>query len=76
MSDSRLAGAIGQAPLVDGFAAAKLASPGRGLRLLAAALLDRLGSVFGASRATCLVLDGPESRSLVPQRTPTSWRSS
>ena len=47
VSDSRLAGAIGQAPLVDGFAAAKLASPGRGLRLLAAALLDRLGSVFG-----------------------------
>jgi len=45
--DSRLAGAIGQAPLVDGFAAARLASPGRGLRLLAAALQDRLGSVFG-----------------------------
>ena len=47
VSDSRLAAAIGQAPLVDGFAAARLASPGRGLRLLAAALLDRLGSVFG-----------------------------
>jgi len=47
VSDSRLAGVIGQAPLVDGFAAARLASPGRGLRLLAAALLDRLGSVFG-----------------------------
>src|SRR6266568_5979709 len=46
-SDSRLAGAIGQAPLVDEFAAARLASPGRGLRLLAAALQDRLGSVFG-----------------------------
>jgi pimeloyl-ACP methyl ester carboxylesterase len=48
-SDSRLAGAIGQAPLVDGFAAARMASPGRGLRLLALALLDRLGSVFGRS---------------------------
>jgi pimeloyl-ACP methyl ester carboxylesterase len=47
VSDSRLAGAVGQAPLVDRFAAARLASPGRGLRLLAAALLDRLGSVFG-----------------------------
>jgi len=46
-SDSRLAGAIGQAPLVDGLAAARMASPGRGFRLLAAALLDRLGSVFG-----------------------------
>jgi uncharacterized protein len=46
-SDSRLAGAIGQAPLVDGFAAARMASPARGLRLLAAALRDRLGSVFG-----------------------------
>ena len=46
-SDSRLAGAVGQSPLVDGFAAARLASPGRGLRLLAVALLDRLGSVLG-----------------------------
>jgi dipeptidyl aminopeptidase/acylaminoacyl peptidase len=46
-SDSRLAGAIGQVPLVDGFAAARMAPPARGLRLLAAALLDRLGSVFG-----------------------------
>jgi fermentation-respiration switch protein FrsA (DUF1100 family) len=46
-SDTRLAGAIGQVPLVDGFAAARMASPGRGLRLLAAALLDRLGSGFG-----------------------------
>src|SRR2546422_4583259 len=42
-SDSRLAGAIGQSPLVDGFAAARLASPLRGLRLLAVALLNRLG---------------------------------
>jgi len=47
VSDSRLAGAIGQAPLVDGFAAARLASPVRGLQLLAVAFLDRLGSVFG-----------------------------
>jgi dienelactone hydrolase len=47
VSDARLAGAIGQAPLVDGFAAARLASPVRGLQLLAVALLDRLGSVFG-----------------------------
>jgi alpha-beta hydrolase superfamily lysophospholipase len=46
-SDSRLAGAIGQAPLVDGFAAARLASPARGLRLLTVALLDRLGAIFG-----------------------------
>jgi hypothetical protein len=36
-----------RAPLVDGFAAARLASPVRGLQLLAVALLDRLGSVFG-----------------------------
>ena len=33
-SDSRLAGAIGQAPLVDGLAAARMASPGRGFRQL------------------------------------------
>src|SRR5258707_2080417 len=45
-SDSRLAGAIGQSPLVDGFAAARLASPLRGLRLLAVAVFDRLRSVF------------------------------
>src|SRR6266853_410919 len=32
---------------VDGFAAARLASPVRGLRLLAVALADRLGSIFG-----------------------------
>jgi hypothetical protein len=36
-----------RAPLIDGFAAARLASPVRGLQLLAVALLDRLGSVFG-----------------------------
>jgi fermentation-respiration switch protein FrsA (DUF1100 family) len=46
-SDTRLAGAIGQVPLVDGFAAARMAPPAHGLRLLAAALRDRLGSVFG-----------------------------
>jgi len=43
VSDSRLAGAIGQAPLVDGFAAARLASPVRGLQLLAVARPSRLG---------------------------------
>ena len=47
ISDGRLAGAIGQSPLVDAFAAARLASPARGLRLLSVALLDRLGSIFG-----------------------------
>src|SRR3989442_9977840 len=46
-SDSRLAGAIGQSPLVDGFAAAGLASPLRGLRLLAGAFLNPLGPVLG-----------------------------
>src|SRR5712675_1773779 len=37
-SDSRIAGAIAQSPLVDGVAAARLASPLRGLRLLSVAL--------------------------------------
>ena len=46
-SDSPLAGAIAQSPLVDGFAAARLASPLRGLRLLSVALADRVGSIFG-----------------------------
>jgi dienelactone hydrolase len=46
-SDSRLAGVIAQSPLVDGLAAAMMAPPARQLRLLTAALRDRLGSVFG-----------------------------
>ena len=46
-SDSRIAGAIAQSPLVDGVAAARLASPLRGLRLLSVALVDRVGSLFG-----------------------------
>jgi hypothetical protein len=46
-TDARLAGAIAQSPVVDGLAAAMLAPPTRRLRLLAAAVLDRLGAVFG-----------------------------
>jgi pimeloyl-ACP methyl ester carboxylesterase len=46
-TDARLAGAIAQSPLVDGLAAAMLASPVHRLRLLAAAVLDRLGALFG-----------------------------
>jgi dipeptidyl aminopeptidase/acylaminoacyl peptidase len=46
-SDARLAGAIAQSPLVDGLAAAMLAPPSRRLRLLAVALFDRLGALFG-----------------------------
>jgi dipeptidyl aminopeptidase/acylaminoacyl peptidase len=47
VSEPRLAGVIGQSPLVDGFAAARLGSPMRQLRLLAVALQDRVGSVLG-----------------------------
>jgi uncharacterized protein len=47
-SDARLSGAIGQVPLVDGLAAARMAPPAHGLRLMGAALLDRLGAVFGS----------------------------
>ena len=46
-TDGRLAGAIAQSPLVDGLAAAMLAPPARRLRLLAAAVFDRLGALFG-----------------------------
>ena len=46
-TDARLAGAIAQSPLVDGLAAAMLAPPARRLRLLAAAVFDRLGALFG-----------------------------
>src|SRR5260370_12268862 len=45
-SDARLAGAIAQAPLVDGLAAAMMARPARSLRLLALAVQDRLGSLL------------------------------
>jgi hypothetical protein len=41
VSEPRLAGVIGQSPLVDGFAAARLGSPMRQLRLLAVTLQDR-----------------------------------
>jgi fermentation-respiration switch protein FrsA (DUF1100 family) len=47
VSDHRLAGALAQSPLVDGFAAARLASPLRGLRLLSLAVFDRAGAIFG-----------------------------
>jgi uncharacterized protein len=46
-SNCRLAGVIGQVPLVDAVAAARMASPIQGLRLLVAALLDRIGSLVG-----------------------------
>jgi uncharacterized protein len=43
-SDSRLAGAIAQSPLVDGLAGAAMVRPSRSLRLMAIALRDRIGS--------------------------------
>lgn len=46
-SDGRLAGAIAQSPLTDGLAAARMVPPVRSLRLLALAVDDRLGSLFG-----------------------------
>jgi pimeloyl-ACP methyl ester carboxylesterase len=46
-SDSRLAGAVAQCPLVDGLAGARLIRPGRSIRLLLTAVADRVGSLFG-----------------------------
>jgi len=46
-SDRRLAAAIAQVPLVDGAAGAAMTPPAQGLRLAAAAVLDRLGSFVG-----------------------------
>ena len=46
-SDGHLAGAIAQAPLVDGLAAAAMTSPARSIRLLTLAVVDRVGSWFG-----------------------------
>jgi hypothetical protein len=50
VSDTRLAAAIAQAPLTDGFAAAMMSTPKNGGRLFALALLDRFGSLFGRDR--------------------------
>jgi pimeloyl-ACP methyl ester carboxylesterase len=46
-SDSRLAGALAQSPLVDGLAAAAMAPPLPSLRLFSLAVRDRLGSILG-----------------------------
>jgi fermentation-respiration switch protein FrsA (DUF1100 family) len=46
-SDRRLAGAVAQAPLTDGLAAALMAPPKLGIRLFGLALLDLVGSLFG-----------------------------
>ena len=46
-SDTRLAGAVAQAPLTDGPAAAMMAPPRIGIRLFGLALLDLVGSLFG-----------------------------
>jgi dienelactone hydrolase len=46
-TDTRLRGAIAQNPLVDGLAGTTMAEPSRLLRLVAAGVLDRLGSLGG-----------------------------
>jgi len=46
-TDHRLAGAIAQCPLVDGFAGSRMVRPTRSLALFATAIADRVGSFFG-----------------------------
>jgi dienelactone hydrolase len=46
-SDIRVAGAIAQCPLVDGFAGSRMVRPSRSAALFAAAIADRVGSLFG-----------------------------
>jgi pimeloyl-ACP methyl ester carboxylesterase len=46
-TDGRLRGAIAQNPLVDGLAAMKMVPPTRSLRLFAAGMRDRVGSLLG-----------------------------
>jgi dienelactone hydrolase len=48
-TDTRLRGAIAQTPLVDGLARAMMGRPIGSLRVLGAALLDRVGSLVGRS---------------------------
>jgi pimeloyl-ACP methyl ester carboxylesterase len=46
-SDTRIAGAIAQCPLVDGFAGSRMVRPSRSAALFAVAIADRVGSLLG-----------------------------
>jgi len=76
VSDSRLAGAIGQSPLVDGFRRSEAGLALWGLRLLAVALLDRLGSVFGRPPIYLPGAGRPGELAIGATRTHASGRSS
>jgi fermentation-respiration switch protein FrsA (DUF1100 family) len=59
-SDSRLAGAVAQCPLVDGLAGATLVRPSRSIRLMSVAVADRIGSLFGRAPIYLPISVAPE----------------
>jgi uncharacterized protein len=76
VADTRLVAAVAQAPLTDGLAAARMSDPKVGIRLFGLALLDRVGSLFGASQSTSPATQNPEACPSVLHRTDRSERSS
>ncbi len=86
-SDSRLAGAIGQSPLVDGLVAMTMAPPLHSLWLFALGLRDILGSALGRSPRYLPASAGPGKRAvfasdealagleLTKPREPTRWNN-
>lgn len=84
-SDARLAGAIAQVPLVDGFAGATGAQPGRAIRLMSVTIADAIGSLFGrepiyvpinVDPGQWGIIDQPDSacaRQLLTPREPAQW---
>jgi len=86
-SDSRLAGAVAQCPLVDGLAGATLIRPSRSIRLMSVALADRIGSLLGrapiylpisVAPGQWGVSDTPDAlfgKEMVAPREPVHWNS-
>jgi len=86
-TDARLAGAIAQAPLVDGLAAMTMVRPTHSLRLFVSGLQDSLGSITGRSPRYLLASAGPgepgvfvgkealAGLELIRPTEPTNWRN-
>jgi dienelactone hydrolase len=86
-TDSRLAGALGQSPLVDGLLAMRMAPRRHSLWLFALGLRDLLGSLFGRSPRYLAASAGPGERAvfasdealagleLTRPREPTDWHN-
>jgi dipeptidyl aminopeptidase/acylaminoacyl peptidase len=86
-SDTRLAGAVAQSPLVDGLAGATKIRPSRSIRLMAVAVADWIGSLFGRTPIYVPINvppgqwgvtdtpDAPFGKQLVTPREPEDWHN-